>query len=92
MGNDIKDTKLYRIDLENKILRELCRKWVRLAGKAEIATVNPEELVKEWVVPENIMGRVIQEMIDDGSLEYLATDVTLTAKGRAECEKRKFDE
>lgn len=65
MQEDIKDTELYRSNLQDRILRELCGKWFRVAGTTEIAELDGDELAKEWDIPERIMWRVVQEMIDD---------------------------
>lgn len=87
---DVKDTELYRSELQNRILRELCRKWFRVAGTTEIAELDGDELAKKWDVPGRIIWRVIQEMIDEGLLECEGIDIRLTREGRKECKKRKF--
>ena len=92
MEEEIKDTELYRSKLQDDILRELCGEWLRLIGKSEIPDFAYYKKAKEWDVPEQIMARVIEEMIDEGWLEEITNGyVTLTAEGRKECKRRKFD-
>lgn len=92
MQEDIEDTKLSRGILQNRILRDLYKKWLRVVGK-EIPVFDYDEKAKQWNIPIRIMMRVIEETIAEGWLEDFACGlVTLTPKGRKECERRKLDQ
>lgn len=92
MHEDIKDTELFRSNLQNRILRDLYREWLRVVGKGGIPGFDYRKSAKKWDVPEEIMTRVIQETVDEGWLEYFTFGhVALTPEGRKECKRRKFN-
>jgi len=90
MEEEIKDTELYRIKLQDRILRELYREWLRVG---ESATPFDYKAAKKWDVPDEIMMRVIRETVDVDWLEHRTFGhVALTSEGRKECKRRGFDE
>jgi len=92
MEKDIKDTELYRMKLQDRILRELHREWLRVVGEGGIPEFDYRESAKKWDVPKEIMMRVIEETIDEGWLEHSTFGhVGLTPEGRKECKRRGFD-
>ena len=92
MQEDIKDTELYRGKLQERILRELYREWLRVVGEDGIPELDYELKMAVWGVPKKIMMRVIEETIDEGWLEDTTFGcVSLTREGRKECKRRGFD-
>jgi len=93
MQKDIEDTELFRNNLQNRILRELHREWLRVVGENRIPEFDYDESGKQWNVPKRIMMRVIEETIDEGWLKNSTFGhVELTLEGRKECKRRRLDQ
>lgn len=92
MEEGIKDTELYRGELQERILRTLYREWLEVVGESKIPELDYELKMVAWGVPKKIMMRVIEETIDEGWLEDSTFGcVILTREGRKECKRRGFD-
>lgn len=57
MQKDIENTELSRSNLQNRILKDLYKEWLRVVGKGGIPEFDYDEKGKQWNVPKEIMIR-----------------------------------
>lgn len=87
------DTELYRENLKYRILGCLYKWSIKGLEKNIIPEFEWGKKAKEWGTSTSVMERVIDEMVDDGDIEYSTSGkVVLTTQGKMRAREKKLDQ